>query len=80
MSPEFVGCQDATNSDTLQIVSLFSRHPASYYVFLLEWFHPACLLSWEWCGNVSSCQLHVFLLQVERRTTGTGRAFMLWSL
>lgn len=73
MSPERVGRQDATNSDTLQVVSLFSRHPASYSVFLLEWFHPACLPSWEWWGSVSSCQLCVLLLQAERKTTGTGR-------
>lgn len=53
MSPECVGCQDATNSDTLQVVSLFSRHPASYSAFLLEWFHPVHLPFWEWRGRVT---------------------------
>lgn len=38
MSPECVGCQDATNSDTLQVVSLFSKHPASYSVFCWNGF------------------------------------------
>lgn len=53
MSRGHVGGQDATNSDTLQVVSLFSRHPASYCVFLLEWFHPACPPSREWWGSGS---------------------------
>lgn len=51
MSCGHVGGQDATNSDTLQVVSLFSRHPASYCVFLLEWFNPACPPSREWWGQ-----------------------------
>ena len=53
MSPGHVGGQDATNSDTLQVVPLFSRHPTSYCVFLLEWFYPTCLPSWEWWGSGS---------------------------
>lgn len=53
MSCGHVGGQDATNSDTLQVVSLFSRHPASYCVFLLEWFNPACPPSREWWGSGS---------------------------
>lgn len=51
MSPRHVGGQDATNSDTLQVVSLFLKHPASYCVFLLEWFHPACPPFWEWWAS-----------------------------
>lgn len=67
MSPECVGCQDATNSDTLQVVSLFSKHPASYSVFCWNGFILHIFLP-----SVSSCQLCVLLLQAERRTMGTG--------
>lgn len=69
MSRGHVGGQDATNSDTLQVVSLFSRHPASYCVFLLEWFHPAC--------PPSPRRLRVLLLQGRKWRTGTGTAFAL---
>lgn len=49
-----MGSQDATNSDILQVVSSFSMHPVSSCVFLLEWFHSACLPSWECWGSGSS--------------------------
>lgn len=70
-----MGGHDATNSHTFEVVSLFSRYPATYCVFLLEWFRVFIPGSGRAVG--APCQ-HCVLLLHGRKRTGTGITFGLF--